>query len=113
MSITATVLRVLSTIAGALLPKGKQLYAERSAGKVPESVPIDIAEEILDEALNRLGAVDVDKPWWRDALVELGATAIRPDCFKKPHVQKWLSQSDVRRLLKLVARANEIGRAHV
>ena len=70
MSITATVLRVLSTIAGALLPKGKQLYAERSAGKVPESVPIDIAEEILDEALNRLGAVDVDKPWWRDALVE-------------------------------------------
>lgn len=109
MSITATVLRVLSTIAGALLPKGKQLYAERSAGKVPESVPIDIAEEILDEALNRLGAVDVDKPWWRDALVELGATAIRPDCFKKPHVQKWLSQSDVRRLLKLVARANVTG----
>ena len=109
MSIAATVLRVLSTITGALLPKGKQLYAERSAGKVPESVPIDTAEEILDEALNRLGAVDVDQPWWKDALVEVGATAIRPDWFKKPHVQEWLSQADVRRLLKLVAKDNLTG----
>ncbi|MGV8892285.1 MAG: hypothetical protein ACOH2K_04965 [Burkholderiaceae bacterium] len=109
MSISATVLRVLSTIASALLPKGKQIYAERSAGKVPESVPIDIAEEVLDEALNRLSAVDVDQPWWKHALVELGATASRPDWFKKPHIQKWLSQADVRRLLKLVAKANLTG----
>lgn len=106
MSIAATVLRVFSTIAGALLPKGKQLYAERSAGKKPESVPIDLAEEILDEALNRLGAVDVDQPWWKQALVEVGATAIRPEWLKKPHIQEWISQADVRRLLKLVAKAN-------
>lgn len=109
MSISATVLRVLSTIASALLPKGKQIYAERSAGKVPESVPIDIAEEVLDEALNRLSAVDVDQPWWKHALVELGSIASRPDWFKKPHIQKWLSQADVRRLLKLVAKANLTG----
>lgn len=109
MSFSATFFRVLSTIAGALLPKGKQLYAERSAGKVPESVPIDIAEEILDEALNRLGVVDVVQPWWKDALVEVGATAIRPDWFKKPHVQEWLSQANVRRLLKSVAKDNLTG----
>ncbi len=107
MSITATLFRLLPSIAGALLPKGKQLYAERSAGKVPEAVPVDHAEEILDEALNRLGAVDLDHPWWKLALMELGvaAAAIRPDWLKKPHVQEWLSQTDVQRLLKVVARA--------
>lgn len=109
MSITATVFRLLNSVAGALLPKGKQLYAERSAGKVPEAVPVDHAEEILDEALNRLGAVDLDHPWWKRALIELGAAAIRPDWFKKPHVQEWLSQADVQRLLKVVARAKLTG----
>ena len=68
-----------------------------------------IAEEILDEALNRLGAVDLDQPWWKHALVELGAAAIRPDWFKKPHVQEWLSQVDVQRLLKSVAKAKLTG----
>lgn len=102
----STVLRFVATIVNALLPKGKQLYAERSAGKAPESVPVDIAEEILDEALKRLGAVDLAQPGWRHALMKLGAAAIQPDWFKKPHVQEWLSQTEVQRLLKLVARAN-------
>lgn len=109
MSIAATVSRFLASIAGALLPKGKQLYAERSAGKVPDSIPVDHAEEILDEALSRLGAVDLDHQWWKRALVELGAAAIRPDWFKKPHVQEWLSQTDTKRLLKVVAKAKLTG----
>lgn len=104
MSLLATVLRVFSSIAGALLPKAKQLYAERSAGKMPGLVPINIADEILDEALNRLCAVDVDQPWWKSALLELGATAIRPEWFKKSHVQEWLSQANIRLLLKSVAK---------
>ena len=108
MSITATVFRLLGSIAGALLPKGKQLYAERSAGKAPDSFSVDLAEEILDEALNRLGAVDLEHPWWKLALVHVGKAAIRPDWFKKPHVQEWLSQTDVQRLLKAVAKANLI-----
>lgn len=111
MSITATVFRLITSIAGALLPKGKQLYAERSAGKVPEAVPVDPAEEILDQALNRLGAVDLDHPWWKRALVELGAAAIRPDWFKKPHVQEWLSQTDTQRLIKVVAKSKLTGAA--
>jgi hypothetical protein len=109
MSITAIVSRLLTSIAGALLPKVKQLYAERSAGKVPEAVPVDHAEKILDEALIRLGAVDVDQPWWKLAVMELGAAAIRPDWFKKPHVQEWLSQTDAQRLLKVAAKAKLTG----
>lgn len=109
MSITAIVSRLLISIAGALLPKGKQLYAERSAGKVPEAVPVDHAEKILDEALNRLVAVDMDQPWWKLAVMELGAAAIRPEWFKKPHVQEWLSQTDAQRLLKVAAKAKLTG----
>lgn len=109
MSFTATVFRLITSAVGALLPKGKQLYAERSAGKVPEAVPVDQAEKILDDALNRLGVVDLEHPWWKRALVELGAAAIRPDWFKKPHVQEWLSQTEVQRLLKVVAKAKLTG----
>lgn len=106
MSISATALRILGSLVGALLPKGKQLYAERSAGKAPDSDSVDFAEEILDEALGRLGAVDVEHQWWQRALVDLGAAATRPTWFKKPHVQQWLSQTDVRRLLKTVAKSD-------
>lgn len=109
MSFTATVLRIFTSVLGALLPKGKQLYAERSAGKVPEAVPADQAERILDDALNRLGAVDLEHPWWKRALVEIGGAAIRPDWFKKPHVQEWLSQTNVQRLLKVVTKAKLTG----
>ncbi|MFJ2325085.1 hypothetical protein [Pseudomonas sp. NPDC087690] len=109
MSISATALRLLGSLVGALLPKGKQLYAERSAGKSPDSYSVDFAEEILDEALGRLGAVDVEHQWWRRALVDLGATATQPIWFKKPHVQQWLSQTDVQRLLKAVAKSDLSG----
>jgi hypothetical protein len=111
MSLTATLFRLLGSIAGAVLPKSKQIYAERSAGRRPESTPADHTEEILDEALGRLGAVDLDHPWWKRALVELGAAAMRPDWFKKPHVQDWLAQCTVQRLLKVAARAKLTGAA--
>ncbi|WP_312170041.1 hypothetical protein [Stutzerimonas kunmingensis] len=108
MSITAPLLRLLGSIAGALLPKGKQLYAERSAGKAPDSFSVDLVEQMLDDALNRLGAVDLEHSWWKRALADLGAAATRPDWFKKPHVQEWLSQSEVKRLLKAVVKAGLI-----
>lgn len=109
MSITATVFRFFASAAGALMPKAKQIYAERSAGKIPDSIPVDHVEEILDEALIRLGAVDLDHPWCKRALGGVGAAIVRPDWFKKPHIQKWLSQTKVQRLLKVVAKANLTG----
>lgn len=111
MDISAIFLRLIGSVAGALFPKGKQIYAERSAGKFPDAAPVDHAEEILNEALARLGAVDLDHPWWKSALVELGAAAARPDWFKKPHVQEWLTQPFVQRLLKVTAKARLTGAA--
>lgn len=89
----------------ALWPKVSQLYAERSAGKNPNSVPVDISEQLLNDALGRLGAVDVTHPWWKQALLDLGEVVIKPDAFDKPHVREWISQSSVQSLLKTISRA--------
>lgn len=109
MGIFTTMLRILSSIARALLPKGKQLYAERSAGKAPNTFSADIFHEIFNEALARLGAADPEQPWWKDALAKLGGAVIQPDWFKKPYVQEWLSKTEVKGLLKQAAQANLAG----
>jgi hypothetical protein len=104
MNIFAGIFKFFFSIISALSPKIKQLYAERSAGKFPHLVPTDIAEKMLDETLNRLGNASENQPWWQHVQTVLGAAAIQSDLFKKPHMQEWLSQEDVRRLLKLAAR---------
>lgn len=109
MDTFTTMLRILGSIARALLPKGKQLYAERSAGKAPDTFSADISHEIFNEALARLGAADPEQPWWKDALAQLGGAVIQPDWFKKPYVQEWLSKAEVKSLLKGAAQANLVG----
>lgn len=109
MDIFTTMLRILGSIARALLPKGKQLYAERSAGEAPDTFSADISHEIFNEALARLGAADPEQPWWNDALAKLGGAVIQPDWFKKPYVQEWLSKTEVKGLLKQAAQANLAG----
>jgi len=91
------------------VPKAKQLNAERSAARVPDAYSEDITNNILDEAIVRLGAIDQEHPWWKSALNDLGGAVIRPEWFKKPYVQKWLSQTDVQRFLKQLARVSVIG----
>ncbi|WP_207765186.1 hypothetical protein [Stutzerimonas stutzeri] len=91
------------------MPKGKQLYSERSAGKAPDKFSASISQEIFDEALARLGAADPEQLWWRVALAKMGGAVIKPDWFKRPYVQEWLSQTEVKCLLKEVAQANLVG----
>ena len=69
----------------------------------------DITNNIIDEAIVRLGAIDQEHPWWKSALNYLGRAAIRPEWFKKPYVQKWLSQTDVQRFLKQLVRVSVMG----
>ncbi|MEJ5072944.1 hypothetical protein WH357_11505 [Enterobacter ludwigii] len=60
----------------------KQLYAEHSAAKDPDTDSTNTVDKILDETLGRLGALDSKHPLWKSALNELGGTIIRPDLFK-------------------------------
>ena len=101
--ISTSVLRFFGSLIRVVRPKAKQLYAERSAAKAPDADLTNIADNILDEALSRLGALENNHPWWKSALAELGRAAIQPDFFKKPHVMEWLSQTDVQCFLKQTA----------
>lgn len=112
MEFGATVMRVVSSAISALLPVFRQRYAERSAGKFPTEVPLSITDEVLDAALARLGVLQTDDPLWKRCIVELEATLVRPELFKKPSVREWISQPQVRAGLKSAVEAS-IARSEV
>lgn len=112
MEFGATVMRFVSSTISALLPVFRQRYAERSAGKSPTEVPLSIADDVLDAALVRLGALQPDDPLWKVCIVGLEATLVRPELFKMPSVRDWLSKPQVRSGLKSAAEAS-IARSEV
>lgn len=89
----------------ALIPWAMQRLAERKAGVSPESVPISIDEEWMDDALRRLGSIQPTDPWWKTTIAGIEALAVRPENFCKPAVREWLSLELVRQDLKAAARA--------
>jgi hypothetical protein len=112
MEFGATVMRFFSSAISALLPMFRQRYAERSAGNFPTEVPRSIADEVLDAALVRLGALQPDDPLWKRCIVGLEATFVRPELFEKLSVREWMSQPQVRAGLKSAAEAS-IARSEV
>ena len=106
MGLGQTILRFLGPAISALLPKLKQWYAERSAGKAPTEVPLSTADDVLDAALTRLGELRPGDPLWKQCIVELEAKLVRPELFGKPSVREWLSQPQVRSGLKSAAEAS-------
>lgn len=109
MGISAILFRIFGSFGRALLPKGKQLYSERSAGKAPENFSANIPQDIFDGALARLGAADPKEIWWQDTLAKIGGAVITPEWFKRPYIQEWISQDQVKCLLKEAAQANLVG----
>lgn len=103
MGFSATVLRFLGSAISALRPMLKQRYAERAAGKSPTEVPLSVADDVLDAALTRLGELRPDDPLWKQCIVGLEATLVRPELFGKPSLREWLSQPQVRSGLKSAA----------
>jgi len=98
----------LSTL-GSALPTVFRLRAERQAGQDPHSATADCAEQLLNGALGRLGAITPEDPFWKTVAFRAGGAVTRPDEFRKPHVRDWLSRSDVRAALKALATAQASG----
>ncbi len=88
---------------------GRRLLAERKAGQEPYSVPSDRAEEVLDGALRRLGAITPEDPLWKAIGFGAGALITRPEEFHKPHVREWLSDFEVKAALKSLTKAQATG----
>jgi len=104
-------LRPLAAIVLAVSPTVRKLHAERTAGRAPVSLDPDSdpLNDILGGALNRLGAIEDNKSWWKDLLTGTVKTYTRPDFFELPSVRDWLSEEQVKTDLKTLARARLIG----
>ena len=100
-----SILKGLGALISAVIPTAKQRLAERKAGISPESVPISVDEESMDDALRRLGSIQPNDSWWKTTIAGLEAAALRPETFCKPAVREWLSLSPVREDLKAATRA--------
>ena len=87
----------------ALAPIVKQLRAERRAAE-SANIETGLLESILDETLGRLQNITAHDAWWRELLRRAASQYVRPEYLEKPAIREWLSESDVRGDLKLLAR---------
>ncbi len=99
--IPKAVLGLLSPIANFIKPR----LAERKAGAMPESISNSVDEELFDDALRRLGAIEPSDPWWKNTVANVEAVLLRPELFCRPAVRKWLSVQANKGDLKAATRA--------
>ena len=87
----------------------KRLQEERKAGQslFEES---DIAGGVLDQTLDRLRGGKIDDQWWKRILDLFGQEYIAPDSLKSLTWQKWLADTEVADDLKLLAKAQIMGK---
>ena len=99
--IPKAILGLISTAKKIIMPR----FAERKAGAVPESVPNSVDEELLDDALRRLGAIEPSDSWWKTTVANVEGVVLRPELFCRPAVREWLSVQSNRDDLKTATRA--------
>lgn len=94
-----------------LVPHLKRLHAEKSAGENPFPAlnREDKLDELLDGALARLGSNDQSEAFWRGILATVQAAYTKPELFAQPSIREWLSEPQVRRDVKYIARAHSLG----
>ena len=100
----------LSLLSAALQPfvedvfkNASRLHAEKHAGRIPITPPSSPMDELLAGTLNRIRRGDADSGWWRNLLDKFGHKVITPDFLKKPALQEWLEEDEVRNDLKQLA----------
>ena len=111
-------LLTLATLSRPFLPFVKavfnhcnRLHEERRAGQGHFSQPIDIADGILDQTLDRIRGGNIDDQWWRRILDRFSQEYIAPDSLKSSIWQKWLADTKVTDDLKLLAKELIMGRS--
>ena len=77
---------------------------ERRAGHEPDSVPVDRAELLLDDALRRLGALKRSSSRWAIFWFEIFAWLSLPKALRTQHFRDWISRQDVQSDLKSLTR---------
>ena len=78
---------------------------ERRAGHEPNSIPVDRAEPLLDDALRRLGAFKQNSSRWAIFWFKIFARFSLPKVLRTQHFRDWISRQEVQSDLKSLARA--------
>ena len=99
------VLKLLPAIVGKLCSWLRRWWAERRAGYQPDSVPVDRAELLFDDALRRLGALEQNNSRWTISLFKISAWLSLPKVLRTQHFRDWIYRQNVQSDLKSLARA--------
>lgn len=105
MSLFAEWTKPLMSVLASLAPFLRRGRAERGSGRNPHVAKNDSADELLDGALGRLGAVSVDDSHWDRLSNGIAAAFVRPEHFSKPHLREWISRPDANAALRRVTKA--------
>lgn len=98
-------LKPLVSVFSSVIPFLRRGKSERDAAVNPSAAVTDSADELLDGALGRLGAVSVDDSRWERLSNEIAAAFVRPEHFSKPHLREWISRPDAQAALRRVTKA--------
>ena len=71
----------------------RQLWKERRAAHNPHTTSDNVADQILNKALQHLGVIDENSSLWQKAISEFSELIVLPAHLKKPHVKEWLKQN--------------------
>ncbi len=105
MSLFLEWLKPLVSVFAAVISIFRRGKAERDSGINPDVAADDSADELLDGALGRLGAVSVDDSHWDRLSNGIAAAFVRPEHFSKPHLREWISRPDANAALRRVTKA--------
>lgn len=105
MSTIFAAIKVVFSSAIAAFPSLRRANAERKAGLNPDSARADRADDLLDGALGRLGAISADASLLLKMSNAIGGMLVRPEHFSKPYIREWISHPDANAALKRMAKA--------
>ena len=93
-----------------LSPKLRRLYQERKSASMPIGDTSNLLEKGIDNTLDRLtGGKDFDA-WWKRLLDKIGHEYISPEFLRIQAVREWLSNPQVQKDIKLLAREQIMGK---
>ena len=94
--------RVFGAIAGKMIPMVNKLIAERKSAR--DAVKNNFLQDILDSSLENLfGLIKENDPVWKKIVKKIETLAVQPEHFKKPFLQDWISNREVREAVKELA----------
>jgi len=106
----SAIAKTLLPVVKVLSPKLRRLYQERKAASMPIGDTSDLLEKGMDKTLDRLtGGKDIDE-WWKRLLDKIGHEYISPEFLRIQAVKEWLSNPQVQKDIKLLAREQIMGK---